>query len=228
MKKYVTKFIVSLLVCLIFISSFINKEYKLYAEDNSIEIETLEQFIEKFSIIPQEVRDYVDEEEVKEDDFILLDIDLSEELQIYTYEMCKKYEMDFIFVLSVFATESEFKSYDKSKNQIGGGYSIGIGQLNENYIDWFEELTRIEDFDIYNDKHNIEGSIAVLKFYRDYWKNNVEGMSEEELWYFTLNSYNMGINGYKSYLKNTGEMSRSYDRKVLKNKIKLEQDGGLE
>jgi hypothetical protein len=225
MKKYVVIFIVSLLVCIIFVNSFINKEYKLLAEDNSVEIEKLEQFIKEFSVVPQEVREYVNNEEVEEE-FVLLDIPLSKELQIYTYETCKKYEMDYIFVLSVFATESEFKSYDKSKNQVGGGYSIGIGQLNENYIKWFGELTKIEKFDIYNDKHNIEGSVAVLKFYRDYWIN--QGITDEDsLWFYTLGAYNMGIDGYKKYIRSTGEVSRHYDRKVMKNKIKLEQDGGL-
>lgn len=221
MKKYVTRFVVSLLICMIFINGFINNGYKLLAEENNVDIENWEQFIKNFSVIPKELKEQMN------DDFTLLNIPLAKDLQRFTYDTCKKYEMDYIFVLSVFATESEFKSGVKSKNQVGGGYSVGIGQLNQNYIKWFEELTGIEDFDIYNDKHNIEGSITVLKFYRDYWKNNVEGMSEEELWYFTLNSYNMGINGFKKYIRNTGNISRSYDRKVMKNKIKLEQDGGL-
>jgi membrane-bound lytic murein transglycosylase MltF len=205
----------------------------VYAESDevrieNVEVESLEQFMKEFSVIPDELREYMGKvEEVEIDDFVLLDIHLSEELQNYTNEICKKYEMDYMFVLSVFATESEFKSGAKCKNQVGKGYSVGIGQLNQNYIKWFSELTGIENFDIYNDKHNIEGSVAVLKFYRDYWKNNVEGISEEDLWFFTLNSYNMGINGYKSYVRNTGEISRHYDRKVLKNKTKLEVDGGM-
>jgi hypothetical protein len=220
MKKYVVKFVVSLMVCTIFINGFINEEYKLLAEGNNVEIKILEEFIKEFSILPQEIKEQMN------DDFTLLNIPLAEDLQRFTYDTCKKYEMDYIFVLSVFATESEFKSGVKSKNQVGGGYSVGIGQLNQNYIKWFGELTKIEKFDIYNDKHNIEGSVAVLKFYRDYWIN--QGITDEDsLWYYTLGAYNMGIDGYKKYIKNTGEVSRHYDRKVMKNKIKLEQDGGL-
>lgn len=227
MKKYVVKnpvrFVIILLVCLFLFNGVISKEYKnVYTDDNE-QLENLKRFIKEFSVIPKELREQIKEEE----EFILLDIPLSEDLQKFCFETCKEYNMDYIFVLSVFATESEFKSYAKCKNQVGNGYSVGIGQLNENYTKWFSELTGIENFDVYNDKHNIEGSIAVLKFYRDYWKNNVDEISEEELWYFTLNSYNMGINGYKSYIRNTGETSRHYDRKVLKNKIKLE-NGGIE
>jgi hypothetical protein len=221
-KRYTVKnpirFIVVLLICTVLINGFISNIYKSVYADSGVEVENLEQFIQKFSVIPEEVKEYMDS------DFILLNIDLSEDLQRFTYDICKKYDIDYITVLSVFATESEFKSYDKSKNQVGGGYSIGIGQLNQNYIKWFGELTAIENFDIYDNKHNIEGSIAVLKFYQDYWIS--EGITDEDgLWYLTLNSYNMGIEGYKGYLKSSDSMSRHYDRKVLKNKIKLEQGG---
>jgi hypothetical protein len=219
MKKYVNRFVVSLLICTILINGFNDKEYNLMAEENNVEIENLEQFIDSFSIIPEEVKEFM------ESDFTLLNIDLSEELQRFTYDTCEKYDMDYMYVLSVMATESEFKSKAKSKNQVGGGHSISYMQLNNQYIEWYIELTGIKDFNIWNEKHNIEGGIAVLKFYRDYWKNNVEDISEEELWYFALNSYNMGINGFKSYVRDTGEISRHYDRKVMKNKIKLEQGG---
>jgi 3D (Asp-Asp-Asp) domain-containing protein len=56
MKKYVTRFVVSLLVCTILINSFINKEYKLLAEEDGVEIETLERFIKEFKVIPEELR----------------------------------------------------------------------------------------------------------------------------------------------------------------------------
>lgn len=223
MKKYsvarkAVRFAVVLLICTILVNGFNQNKYKINAEENGVELENLEQFIKDFSVIPQGVK----EEYYK--NIILPNIPLSEDLQIFTYEICKKYRMDYIFVLSVFATESEFRSEVKSKNQIDGGYSVGIGQLNQNYIKWFSKLTNIENFDIYDNKHNIEGSIAVLKFYRDYWIN--QGITDEDnLWYYTLGAYNMGIEGYKKYVKNTGEVSRHYDRKVLKNKIKLEQGG---
>jgi hypothetical protein len=226
MKKYfvikkIVRFIVVLLIFTVLINGFISDKYKnVYAESNvEVGVENLEQFIQDFSVIPQAVKDEY------YGDFVLLDIPLSEELQNYIFETSKKYDIDYMLIMSIFATESEFKSYNKSKNQVGGGSSIGIGQLNENYIKWFGELTSIENFDIYNDRNNIEGSIAVLKFYNDYWRNNAEGISEEELWFFTLNSYNMGIDGFKKYMKNTGKINREYDRKVLENKIKLEQGG---
>jgi hypothetical protein len=229
MKKYfvakkVVRFIVVLLMCIVLINNFISEQYKnVNAESNNenVEVENLEQFVDNFSIISEQVK------EEYYGDFVLFNIPLSEELQFYTFEMSKKYDTDYMLVMSVFATESEFKSNTKSKNQVGGKSSVGIGQLNENYIEWFGELTGIKNFDIYDNRHNIEGSIAVLKFYNDYWKNNVEGISEEDLWYYALNSYNLGIEGFKKYVRNTGKISRSYDKKVLKNKIKLEMDGGI-
>jgi hypothetical protein len=226
MKKYfvakkAVRFIVVLLIFTVLLNGFMSDKYKRVYANNNIEVENLEQFLDSFSIIPQEVK------EEYYGDFRLLSIPLSEDLQVYTFEMSKKYDMDYFYIMSVFLTESEFESGAKSKNQIGGGSSIGIGQLNENYIKWFSELTSIKDFDIYDDKDNIEGSIAVLKFYNDYWRNNIEEISEEELWYFSTNSYNLGIEGFKEYMRNTGKITRNYDRKVLKNKIKLEINGGM-
>jgi hypothetical protein len=223
MKKYVVRFTVALLICIFLFNFLIDKEYKnIYANDNgNIEIKTLEQFIKEFSVIPEEIK------EAYYEDFQLYDIPLSQELQEYTFEICKKYKIDYVFVLSVMQTESEFKSYDKCKNQVGGGYSVGLLQINDQYIDWYKELINVEDYDIYDDKQNIETGVAILRCYKNYWIKQ-EITDEDTLWCYVLNSYNMGIEGYKNYIKNTSEISRDYDKKTLKNKIKLEIDGGIE
>jgi hypothetical protein len=141
--------------------------------------------------------------------------------------MCKKYKIDYVLVLSVMQTESEFSSHDKCKNQVGGGFSVGLLQINDQYIDWYKELINVDEYDIYDDKQNIETGIAILRCYKNYWIN--QGITDEDtLWYYVLNCYNMGIEGYKKCIKNTGKLSREYDRKVMKNKINLEMNGGIE
>lgn len=206
---------------LIFYNNVIHNEYKTVT--SSQEQET---FIQNWNSIPSELREMmVDEEEVIEEEFQVLNIPLSEELQRYTFEMCKKHQMDFTFVLSVMQTESSFRPEAKSKNQGSRGYSISYMQLNDQYIKWYKELTNNPKFNIWKAEDNILGGILVLKHYRDYWIN--QGIEDEDgLWYLTLNSYNCGVEGIKKIYKKTGVVSRNYDRKVLQNKLEIE--GGIE
>lgn len=148
------------------------------------------------------------------------DIPLTDELQDYIREKCEQYDVNMENILAIIKTESDFEHDVKSKNQIGGNYSVGIMQLNANYIGWFGELTELnEEFDINNIYHNIEGGIAVWKFYKNYWEK--QGLSGDKLLIYSQNSYNMGIEGFKKYIKNTGSISRSYDRKVNRHKEDL-------
>ena len=151
-------------------------------------------------------------------------IPLSYELQNYIKETCEKYDVDVKLVLGIMKTESTFNHNVSSKNNSGGGSSCGIMQLNtarKSYIKWYGELTGIGDsFDYRNIYHNIEAGIAVYKYYRNYWE--VKGYKGTELNIRALNSYNMGIANFERYIRNTGSISRSYDKKVYKNMEGLE------
>ena len=146
---------------------------------------------------------------------VYYDILLQKELQDYIKQLCQKYEVNTEIILAIMKTESEFKHEISSLNQSEGGRSVGISQLNENYIDWYCKLTGINNFDITNIKNNIEGGVAVFKYYYDYWKQR--GYVGKELEIYALNSYNMGVQGYQNYLKRYGNISRSYDQKVFRN-----------
>lgn len=150
---------------------------------------------------------------------IYYDIPISHELQDFIREMCFKYEVDMDNIISIINIESEFKHNVKSKNLSEHGYSIGYMQLNAgsyDYIKWYSELTNIKNFNPKNEKHNIEAGIAVYKFYKTYWQN--KSYVGDELLIRILNSYNCGIVGYKKYIRNTGKISRSYDRKIFRYK----------
>lgn len=144
---------------------------------------------------------------------------LEKELQDYIQEICQKYDVDTEIMLAIIKTESNFRHDLSSANQSEAGRSIGICQLNENYLDWYSVLTGIKDFNINDIKDNIEGGIAVYKYYRDYWKER--GYNGEELEIYALNSYNMGIQGFTRYVSKYKNISRSYDKKVLKYKEEL-------
>ena len=155
-----------------------------------------------------------------ESDNTYYDVPLSHELQDYIREVCKEYDVDMEVMLGIMKTESDFRHNIKSKNNIGGNYSVGICQLNNNYTDWVGKLTGLNDeFDINNIHHNILGGVLVYQFYRDYWEK--QGYSGKELNIHILNSYNMGIQGFKNYKKKYSVTSRSYDKKVLNYKNNL-------
>jgi hypothetical protein len=217
MKKYVVRFIVSLLICMIFVNSSINKEYKLLADENSVEIENLERFIKEFKVIPQEIKNAYYE------DFQLYDIPLRKELQEYTFKVCKEYNENYTMILAIMYTESEFKENAKSKNQTDNYYSIGLMQLNQRYESEFMELTGKKDFNIYDSKDNILGGVAKIHNLRQLWSKY--DISDEDMFLAITNSYNKGFGAYKSDVSSRGFFSRKYDQKVLENKIKLEQGG---
>jgi hypothetical protein len=214
--------VVGMIGVLIFYNNVKHNEYKSKGFTQEQEA-----FIQHWNGIPNELKEIMNvaEEVAVEEEFQVMDIPLSEELQRYVFDMCEKHQMDFTFVLSVMQTESSFRPKAKCKNQSSRGYSLGLMQLNNQYIKWYKELTEDKQFNIWDEKDNIHAGILVLKHYRDYWIN--QGIEDEDgLWYLTLNSYNCGVEGIKRIYKKTGIVSRSYDRKVLENKLEIE--GGIE
>ena len=148
-------------------------------------------------------------------------VPLSYELQDFIKKKCEQYGVNINTVFAVMKTESNFDSQAISKNVNEPNKSIGLLQLNQNYIKWFTELTSIQNFDIYNIYHNLEGGIAVLSFYQKYWSKM--GYSGVELEHHMLNSFNYGITQYKRNIKNINLSSRSYSKKVQANKEGLKE-----
>jgi len=146
---------------------------------------------------------------------IYYNVPLSYELQDFIRDKCKEYEVNMKVILSIMSVESDFTQEIKSKNNIGGNYSVGIMQLNNNHIDWFAELTNIKEFDINNIYHNIEGGIAVYKNYNDYWRQ--KGYKDKELKRITLLSYNRGICGAKKHMN----LNDDYIEKVIEVKYNI-------
>lgn len=146
------------------------------------------------------------------------DVPLSHELQDYTREVCEEYGIDMGIMLGIMKTESDFRHDVSSKNNIGGKRSIGIAQLNENYVSWYRELTQNNSFNINNIKDNIKGGILVYHNYKSYWQK--QGYEGGELINRSLLSYNRGINGAKKYIKNNG-INHNYVTKVLNYKNNL-------
>lgn len=131
----------------------------------------------------------------------IYNVPLSDELQIYTQEVCKEYKVPFDLVIGVMFAESTFNQDAKN------GDCYGLMQVNAINA---EELKSIGVYDLTDAKQNIKGGVYLLsKALRKY------DISE------ALIIYNWGESGAKEKL-NSGITSTDYTRTVLKYAAGLE------
>ena len=131
----------------------------------------------------------------------IYNIPLSDELQIYTQEVCKEYKVPFDLVIGVMFAESTFDPNAKN------GDCYGLMQVNAINA---EELKSIGVYDLTDAKQNIKGGVYLFsKALRKY------DISE------ALIVYNWGESGAKEKL-NSGITSTDYTRTVLKYAAGLE------
>jgi len=170
------------------------------------------------------------------DDTPYYDINLDKKWQKLIYELCEKNNLDYRMVLSFFEYESEgFKLDLICYNRDGKGrilsYDSGIAQINSKYVEDYRQhaikycdLDKDVKFDPLNPDYGIRAGIGGLAYYREYWM--AKGITDEEtLFHYCLNSYNRGAVDYENYVRNTGNISRSYDREIFRRKESLETEG---
>ena len=131
----------------------------------------------------------------------IYNVPLSDELQIYTQEVCKEYKVPFDLVIGVMFAESTFNPNAKN------GSCYGLMQVNAINA---EELKNIGVYDLTDAKQNIKSGVYLLsKALRKY------DISQ------ALIVYNWGESGAKEKLNN-GITSTDYTRKVLRYAAQLE------
>lgn len=148
-------------------------------------------------------------------------IPLDEEIQQFTYELAKQYDIEVELIFAVMKCESDFNQSCKSYNS-KINYDIGIMQINSRNIKkgWVTSLLGRE-VDVENNIYdNIEGGVAILNHYLHAWDGC--GYSDDRVLRMGLNSYNFGVAGYKRYM-NRGNNWNSwyYAKKILKAKESL-------
>jgi hypothetical protein len=152
-------------------------------------------------------------------EWVCPDIPLFPTLQKYTYEVCKEYDIDYKTIIGVMATESNFNINNVSVNKDSNGNIVsrdeGLMQINSLYVYWYAELAGLEKYNTLNPYDSIKMGVAGLVFYRDYWIN--ESINKSDLTTYMLNSYNMGIQGYRDFLTKNSNINRNYDRAVILN-----------
>lgn len=136
------------------------------------------------------------EEPVVESRYVLYDIQLSEELQHYTQDVCDEYGVSFPLVISIMKHESEFRSDAVSVTD-----DYGIMQINGGNHEWLEGTLGITDW--FDPRQNILAGVYMLAQFNGY-----EDVHQ------ILMSYNCGPSGAKK-LWAEGVYTTAYSRAVV-------------
>lgn len=89
--------------------------------------------------------------------FTPLDCELSEELQEFTYYMCRAYYIDFDFTMSLMFSESSFNAAAVSQD----GHDFGLMQIRDCNNDWLKEELGVTD--MLNPYENIRAGLYILR-----------------------------------------------------------------
>lgn len=153
-------------------------------------------------------------------------IKLDKGLQIFIWQQCQKNNFEYEYILALIYQEGRFNNNNKSYNK-NGTNDMGLCQINSGKtLFWLASLANIEKPDRSNPEHSILMCMERLKYSREYWIK--KGVSEDKLFYYITNSYNMGEGGYKRYINNTSKLSREYDKNITKYKNNLIIKGEIE
>lgn len=130
-------------------------------------------------------------------EFTPLECELSEDLQEYTYYLCKDYEVDYCFVMGLMFTESAFVA-----DSISITDDYGLMQINACNADYLEDKLGIAD--LLEPYQNIQAGLYILKgLFEKYGNESLVCMA-----------YNMGEYG-ASQLWDSGIYSTIYSEKVI-------------
>jgi hypothetical protein len=149
-------------------------------------------------------------EEIEEDEIPTYDIALSEELQLYTYELAELYDIEeyYPLLLSVMWVESRFKP-----DAIGGGANYGIMQINKVNHGWLSKELGVTDL-LDAEQCILAGTHMLADYLHEYDANRA------------LMVYNYGIGGAQGHWSR-GSYSSAYSRKVLSTADELVDTGTI-
>lgn len=136
----------------------------------------------------------------------MYDIPLSEELQEYTYNLCKENNLDYELILAIMDQESDFR-----EDVVSRTYDYGIMQINAVNHDWLRVALSIEDF--LDAKQNILAGVFIL-----------QGLSEKyEDAHKVLMAYNMGEYGAQKKWEQ-GILESNYSKLIVERADELKRE----
>ena len=160
--------------------------------------------------------EFTHQEEEEENFRYYEEIPLSRELQEYIWTKSELNGISYELVLAIAKVESNFDPSAVSSTQ-----DFGLMQLNKpsGTMKWLAEQAEIENFNWSNPKHSVEAAVTYLGYLKQHWLD--KGLDEETARKAMLISYNRGLGGSRTYIRNNG-YSNEYANKVLNYKSNLE------
>ena len=151
--------------------------------------------------------------------FRYYNINLSNELQVYAYNMATRYGVPYELFLAMMYVESGFQP-----NKISSTNDYGMCQINIGNHAYLTRQLGVTNFlDPYQ---NIQAGAFFLARYFKSWGASVSDQATLEL--HALNSYNRGDGSYKKYLaQGNSATSWYYGNKVVAARDRLVANGGL-
>jgi hypothetical protein len=142
------------------------------------------------------------------------------DLQKHIWNLCKEHEVQYEIVLSIIKLESDFRANLINRNS-DGSKDYGLVQMNNRYLDYHKKLLNMEEFDPFDSYQSSMACVKLLKYYYNYWSG--KGISQEDLFYLIVGSYNRGVAGMEKFIKQTGKIETAYSKRVLSYKLHLEE-----
>ena len=224
----------SLIIFVILIAIFLTSSYfqvRIQREQQETHLQEIQSLEEKITILQQNIKtqkqtinnlielvEMIERQEcpecleliaqLKERQKWFREIELDERYQRHIWNLAQEKDLDYFILVALAYYESRF-DVDAININAQGTIDYGLFQVNSNNIEWVNELAEKELDVIGNPYDNIHAGILIFNFYRLYWES--EGVTNDLLIQYTLNSYNMGIQGYIE----SGLNSREYDQVIV-------------
>ena len=145
-------------------------------------------------------------------------VNLTEDEQVYAYNLCKRYGIQYELFLAIMYKESGFNQY-----AVGGGNSYGLCQIHVSNFSNLRNALGISDFtDPYD---NMTGGAYLLSNYFASARNMVSDADSVEA--YALNSYNMGEGIFYNSCYSQGILHRAYSNSVRAIRDSIIANGGI-
>lgn len=144
-------------------------------------------------------------------------VKLPSDIKDYIFDKSIKYNFSYELLLAIIQLESNFDTKLISKTD-----DYGLAQLHGSTARWIAKQMKLEDYNLFNPKTNIDFSVFYLDYLRTYWKS--QGLDNESLFPALVISYNRGEINAKRYIRRYGTESNAYLRKVREFKEAYEQE----
>jgi hypothetical protein len=139
-------------------------------------------------------------------------INMDRNLQIHTWMLCKKYNIEYELVIAMLQQESHLNVFAVNYNSNGSADS-GIAQHNSRFQDYHCGIVGMDKFNAFDPEKGVELCVRLSAHYRDIWVN--DGQSAEDIPYMILGCYNKGLEPYKAYVKKYKKVGTPYSVKIM-------------